>query len=1211
MKLSGPLFRPHRRGAFLAIVFSCAISPWAAGLNWETGPGFRRARAAPPAGEGAGFTAMSSAESGVSFTNVLSQARLLANANLMNGSGVALGDYDADGLCDIYICNLDGDNRLYKNLGNWKFRDATAEAGVACPNQNATGAVFADIDGNNTLDLLVTSLGGPNSCFLNQGNGKFSDASAASGITSRLGAMTMALADIDGNGTLDLYIANYGATSIIRSGGALNISYVDGKPVVRGRYAQRVQVIDDMLFELGEPDALYLNNGKGAFKQVSWTNGVFSDQTGKPLREAPWDQGLSAMFFDVNGDRAPDIYVCNDAFTPDRFWINDGQGRFRAANRVAWPSTSHFSMGVDFADFDRDGDFDFFVVDMLSRQHRLRLTQKGNMPLQRRLPGDLSLQYQMRRNTLFQTRGDATYGEIAFFAGVAGSEWSWAGNFLDVDLDGWEDLLVSNGFPFDVDHMDVKEKIRALGQIPVEQSRRTMLMFPPLLTSNMAFRNEGNMTFSEAGNKWGFNSTNVSNGFAFADLDNDGDLDTVVNCLNAPALVYRNDASAPRLGVRLRGKPPNIHGIGAAITVRGGPVVQAQQVICGGRYISSDDPMRVFACGTNATRLSIEVLWRNGTRSVVENAQANYIYEIDEAAAEKVPPPPQGEPTPRFADVSSTLNHKHHERFFNDFDLQPSLPNRLSQLGPGATCFDLDDDGWDDILVGSGRGGQLAAFRNERGERWNPMDLRISAPDDISTVLAWRSAPGVTELIAGVCAYETTTTNRILIYEQRGTNTVFKASLSVGSAIGPLALTETRGAMTLFAGGRFVPRRYPEPAASHIFTFRDGSWVEEKSYADVFSKLGLVTGALWTDLDNDGASELVVSCEWGSIRIFDFSGPAVREKTKECGLDQLTGRWQSVTAADVNSDGQMDLIAGNWGANTFYNQASDHQAHLFFGDFNGQGRVEMIEGYRRANNSNQVVPWRDMENLGAALPWLRQKFASHAAFADAGIVQVLAGKIATELKTSSLQTTVFINRSGTFVPQALPAEAQYTPVFGIVATDFRAGGSTELALAQNFFAVREEDGSLDAGRALLLQSTNNHFVPMPGSESGFVAYGEQRGLAALDFNKDGRTDLVLAQNGGETKLFENRGTPAGIRLRLRGSARNPDAFGAQIRLDGRAVLEVRAGDGYWSQNSPLQIVPASTKEIQIRWPGGKKTSHEIPSGVKEVVLDESGGISSH
>jgi enediyne biosynthesis protein E4 len=1198
---SGPLSQPARLGA---IALSFCVATTAAQLSWDRRAGYRHARLTATDGSHTGFALIPAAESGLFFTNVLSQARALANANLMNGSGVALGDYDADGLCDVYFCNLDGENALYKNLGNFKFQDVTAEAGVACPNQNSTGAVFADIDGNGTLDLLVTSLGGPNSCFLNAGGGKFVDASAASGITSRLGATTMALADIDGNGTLDLYIANYGATSIIRSGGALNVSYVNGKPIVRGRYAQRVQIIDNMMFELGEADALYLNDGKGVFKAVSWTNGIFSDPVGKPLREAPWDQGLSAMFFDVNGDRAPDLYVCNDAFTPDRFWINDGQGRFRALPRVAWPSTSHFSMGVDFADFDRDGDFDFFVVDMLSRQHQLMVTQKGNMPLQRRLPGDLSMQVQMRRNTLFQNRGDATYAEIAFLSGVAGSEWSWAGNFIDVDLDGWEDILVSNGFPFNMDDIDSKQKVRAMGQLSVEQSRRSLLIFPPLLTPNMAFRNERNLSFSDVSSAWNFNSTNISNGFAFADLDNDGDLDTVVNCLNGPALLYRNESPAPRIGVRLKGKAPNTQGIGAAITVHGGPVVQSQQVICGGRYVSCDDPMRVFACGTNATKLRIEVVWRNGTRTVVENAEANHIYEIDEGAAQKFQPTGPAEPTPLFTDVSAMLNHKHHETFFNDFEIQPSLPNRLSQLGPGVTCFDLDDDGWDDLLIGSGRGGQIAGFHNERGKIWTPMNFHIPATEDISTILARRSAPGVTELIVGFCTYETSTTNHLLIYELRGTNLVHKQTLPTSAAIGPLAITELRGEMVLFAGGRFVPRRYPEPAPSYLFILRDAKWTEEKSVADIFSRLGLASAALWSDLNSDGTPELVVACEWGSLRIFDFSSGSVTEKTKEWGLDQLVGRWQSVAASDVDSDGRMDLIAGNWGANSFYHQSADHQTLLYYGDFNGQDRIEMLEAYRSTEDANKVVPWRDMQLLSSALPWLPQKFDTHAAFARATVAQILAGRKFTEIQTTTLHSTVILNRDPKAEILPLPLEAQYTPVFGIAARDLDNDGFTDIALAQNFFALRDEDGSLDAGRSLLLRgASGGKLTAVPAFETGLIAYGEQRALAALDFNQDGTTDLVLAQNGGETRLFENKSRKPGIRLRLRGSATNPDTIGAQIRTDDGPLLEIQCGSGYWSQNSLTQILPPTAKNIHVRWPTGKKTAHMIPAGSKDLLFE--------
>ena len=382
------------------LVTLCTLMLQAAALKWEDDAGFRSAALQVQSTGRERFTQVHPSVSGVNFSNRLSLQRVFANHNLMNGSGVALGDFDGDGWCDIYLCNLEGANALYHNRGNWTFEDVTLAAGVGCTNQASTGAVFADVNGDRKLDLIVTAMGGPNSLFINQDNGKFVDIAASAGISSRYGAMSMTLADIDSNGTLDLYIANYGATSIIRSGGALNVTYVNGKPVVRGRYAHRIQIIGDTMFELGEPDALYLNDGTGKFKPVSWSDGTFLDEEGRPLKEAPWDQGLSVMFRDVNGDRAPDIYVCNDAFTPDRFWINDGKGKFRAINRLHWRSTSHFSMGVDFADFDRDGDDDFFVLDMLSREHGYRLTQKGNMPPEPRQPGDLLLRPQMRRNTL-------------------------------------------------------------------------------------------------------------------------------------------------------------------------------------------------------------------------------------------------------------------------------------------------------------------------------------------------------------------------------------------------------------------------------------------------------------------------------------------------------------------------------------------------------------------------------------------------------------------------------------------------------------------------------------------------------------------------------------------------------------------------------------------------------------------------------------------
>jgi hypothetical protein len=351
---------------------------------------------------------------GIRFTNALPEAKRMANANLMNGSGLALGDYGGDGFCDVYLCDLGGRSVLYRNRGAWRFQDVTTEAGAACPGQASTGAVFADLDGDGALDLLVTSMGGPNACFLNTGQGQFTNMTAGAGLTSRWGSTSMALADVNGDGWLDLYVANYGATSILRSGGALNLATgAGGQPVVRGRYAQRVKIIDGMMFELGEPDVLYLNDGKGKFKPVSWTDGAFLDQSGKPLTAAPWDQGLTVLIRDFNLDGFPDLYVCNDAFTPDRFWMNDGRGRFRAVSTLAVRQTSYFSMGADFADLDRDGHDAFLVVDMQSRRHPFRLTQRSTMHPQPRIPGEFLSQNQIRRNTLFRARGDGTFAEIA------------------------------------------------------------------------------------------------------------------------------------------------------------------------------------------------------------------------------------------------------------------------------------------------------------------------------------------------------------------------------------------------------------------------------------------------------------------------------------------------------------------------------------------------------------------------------------------------------------------------------------------------------------------------------------------------------------------------------------------------------------------------------------------------------------------------------
>src|SRR3954470_4185233 len=647
-------WRLHTAFVILCLIsFGFFLEAKAAGLVWEQKDGYRVAPLRVAPSHKTGFTLLGPPETGIWFTNQLSYEKANKNQNLLNGAGVAAGDFDGDGNCDLYFCNLNGANGLFRNLGAWKFENATTAGGVACTQQVSRAAVFADVNGDSRPDLLVSSIGGPNAYYLNLGGGRFSNATEAAGLVLKAGCHTMALADIDGDGDLDLYIANYGETSILRSGGTVSFRNINGKPVVSGRYARRIKIIDGQMIELGEPDSLYLNNGKGQFQLASWTDGTFLDEQGNALKAAPYDLGLSAMFRDINGDGQPDLYVCNDFQTPDRIWINDGKGHFRALPDAALRTTSHFSMGVDFADINRDGFDEFFVSDMLSRFHTLAMTQLSPTNPTPAVIGENTDRQQARRNTLQLNRGDTTWAEIANFAAVAKSDWSWSVVFLDVDLDGYEDLLVANGHAYDTQDLDATEKNPSKNALLPMQQERQLTDYPPLQTPNCLFRNHGDLTFEEIGAQWGFNSTNVSHGICLADLDNDGDLDVVVSCLWKPPLIYRNDSTAPRVAVRLRGKAPNTQGIGSKIKLLGGAVpMQSQEVISGGRYLSGDDPIRVFAAGTSQKGMTIEVAWRAGGRTVVSDVLPNHIYEIDEAAAQPASiQRPKPAPQPLFEEV--------------------------------------------------------------------------------------------------------------------------------------------------------------------------------------------------------------------------------------------------------------------------------------------------------------------------------------------------------------------------------------------------------------------------------------------------------------------------------------------------------------------------------------------------------------------------------
>jgi len=1234
----------------LAVSVICLLSLSsidAAPLDWQATSGRRMASVTVGSGSPPGFTLLPESLTGIAFTNLLPQWRHLTNQVLLNGSGLAAGDVDGDGWCDLYLCSLGRSNALYRNLGDWKFTDIAAEAGVACAGLTSSGAALVDLDGDDDLDLVVNTVGQGTRVFSNDGKARFTELAA---LNANKAGMSLALGDLDGDGFLDLYVANYRKVALMdmpntrfdftNRNGQRVISRVNGRPVTDPEYANRYRIgLRGSIEEDGEVDEVYRNVGGKNLAPVSFTDGTFLDEAGQRLTLPPFDWGLSVMIRDLNQDGLPDIWVCNDFDSPERIWLNQGGGKFRAAPTMAFRKSSHFSMGIDVADINRDGLDDIFVVDMLSRDHVMRMDMQGDRNPPTHSPGVFTNRPNYMMNTLFLNRGDGTYAEVAQHAGLNATEWSWTPLFLDVDLDGFEDALVANGHERAARSMDVSEKLRAMRagrELTREQIFENRKLFPRQNSPNVAFRNRGDLTFEDRSTAWGFNFNGVSHGMALADLDNDGDLDVVVNNLNDACSVYRNNSSAPRLAVRLKGAAPNTRGIGARIIVNGGAVpVQSQEMLCGGRYLSSDEPMRVFAAGSPTNEMTIEVMWRSGKRSVVQGARANHLCEVEEPvggiASSNSPSRKHGtRARPLFTDVSPLVAHAHADERFDDFARQPLLPNQLSQSGPGVTWSDLDGDGWEDLIIGGGKGGPLAAFRNDqRGgfQRVKEPILDQTLSRDLTTILPWRNQSGDLVLLAGQANYEDKATDISVVRELNLTkHTAAETLPGSTSSTGPLALADIDGdgQLDLFVGGRAIGGRWPEAASSLIFRGAGDRFIQDEENSTVLTRVGLVSSVVFSDLDGDGDLDLVLACEWGSLKVFrnDKGKLAAwnwRVKTPNAqlsALNQLTGWWNGVTAGDFDSDGRLDLAASNWGRNTPYESHRSQPLQLFHADFNDDGSVEVIEAYHDAV-TRRLVPERQLDFLAKAMPLLRTRFDSHIVFGRSSLQDILGDRWPTvqRLEAAWLESTVFLNRGDHFEARVLPVEAQMAPAFAVCAQDFDGDGREDLFLSQNFFSTQPDTPRYDGGRGLLLRGDGQGgFTAVPGQDSGIMIYGEQRGAAAGDFDHDGRVDLAVSQNGAETKLYRNASAKPGLRIRLAGSPGNPGGIGATLRLlndnNSGTAREVHAGSGYWSQDGIVQVmaVVGRPARLQVRWPGGSTTTAEVPDVAREVSVELAGKL---
>jgi len=1191
------------------------------GLEWEEKSGYRKLKLSVPSKGRPGFSSMPIIQLGVRFTNQVSRATLVKRSNLMNGSGVALGDVNGDGLCDIYFCRLEGANELYLNQGGWKFSLATKENGVTCANYLTRGAAFVDIDADNDLDLLLTTFRKGARCLVNDGKGYFTDVTNKSGLASKTSGTTLALGDIDGDNDLDLYVANFGELALLRDGGSFAVRKLGDRSVVTGLHAKRLKIIDGKIVELGEADAFYQNDGKGLFRKIPWRENKFLDHNGNRIAE-PLDFGLCAQIRDINADGYPDIYVCNDFQTPDRLWLNNGGGVFREAGPKSIRSVSYASMGVDFADIDMDGELDFFVAEMLSRNPVTRLLKISPNTPKAPDPKDVLSRLQVARNTMFWNRGDGTFAEVGRYAGVEATDWSWQPVFMDIDLDGYQDLLVTNGHLHDVNDRDSIAKYSRLSKVKREQVGA--LMFPPFETSNVAYRNLGNFRFEEMSREWGVNSLQMSHGIATGDLDNDGDMDLVINCLNQPALIYRNNVISPRVAVRLKGLAPNTGGVGARITVVVGNMRQTQEVIAGGRYLSGDQAARTFAIGGRQVNSSIEVVWPSGQFSFINNPEPNCLYEVIEAVSGL---PSENElsnveESPFFEDASRLLNYTHSENLYDDTLLQPLLTRRLDRSGPGLGWFDYDGDGDEDLLIGASSGSSIAIYQNLGDGRFGQIASAsgLKVPGDVVSVSGWVNGAGVRQWLAAISNYESPQLNAQMRSFRKSVGIGVSGKLLGDTMPGPIAVSDidADGDLDVFVGGRTVTGHYPQASVSALFINNDDGL--SLSSGVLSGSHGIVNGAVFSDLDTDGYPELILATEWGPVRVFKNQEGKFIEITDALGLVGLTGLWQGVATGDFDGNGKIDIVATNWGLNSSLKPNVINPPRLYYHFSESSDPTSLILGVWDESIS-AYLPTRNLNQLFKGYPGLRGVFKSYREFAMAGVIKLSDYHVAPPMSLTAvvLQSMVFLNQNERFEARPLHPEAQLSPAFGVSVGDLDGDGVDDLFLAQNFSAFPTNEDRNDAGRGLWLRGIGNaNFTPVRGQESGIAIYGDQRGSALADYDGDGKLDLVVAQNGGQTRLFRNNKAKPGLRIRLSGSKRNPDAIGSAARLlFGRPPSFVRGtwrewqlGSGYGSQEGLVKVfaVPESPVAIEVRWVGGEVTITSLPAGLKEATLASDGKI---
>ena len=1102
------------------------------------------------------FTLMPESWTGVRFRNTISDEsrfNVFKYRNYYNGGGVAIGDVNNDGLPDIYLTANREKNRLYINLGNFRFKDVTDRAGVGGTHQWATGVCMADVNADGLLDIYVCNSGNlpgdnrANELFLNQGpdeNGvpRFREMAEHYGIADR-GFSTHALFfDFDRDGDLDLYVLNNAFRPLSTFDLSVNLR--------------------NQLDAHGGGDHLYRNDGK-TFTDVTTEAGI-----------SVIAFGLGVVATDFDNDGWPDLYVANDFFERDYLYLNQHDGTFREALENMLSHVSLSSMGMDVGDVNRDGWMDLFTADMLPEEdERLKTTFTFDRFDFLEKQVEWGYYHQYSQNALQINRGRSpwcgiTFSDYAWFAGVAATDWTWGALLVDLDNDGWQDIFITNGIYRDVTNQDYIAKLMQRENIrKVLEGER--INFPELIRQmpstplpNYAFQNLGNLHFTNQAHAWGLDTLSFSNGAAYGDLDLDGDNDLVVNNVNQPAFLFRNESDTlldhHYLQVRLHGDPPNRFAVGTRITVycpQLPPIVAEQMPMRG--FQSSMSYLLTIGIGRSPRVDSIVVRWPDGRWSRVQSPRVDQeivLAQSNAVGASRTLITRDTKPLLQPISDRFPLHYRHRENHFVDFQREPLIPHKLSTEGPALAVGDANGDGLEDVFLGGAKGQPASLFLQQPSGSFVPIlkplwqSSRIS--EDVDAAFFDADGDGDLDLYVVSGGNEFSSRSPGLIdrfYRNQGHRQFIQDRKALprfyasGACVAPGDF-DGDGDIDLFVGSRSVPWQYGKPPRQYLLQ-NDGRGHFTDVTAQVAPDLlyaGMVTDAEWLDVNRDGALDLVVVGEWMSVSVFVNDRGRLLNATAQWGLDSTQGWWNCLTLADVNSDGRIDLLAGNLGLNTKLQAYRQRPIRLYLADFDHNGMVDPILCY---NTSTGQFPLPLLPDLLKQLPYLARRFPTHASYAGKPIEQLFTPQelAAAEVKQAyEFRSCVFLaSDEGKFQPLPLPDEAQLAPVYTIQTEDFDGDGKLDLLLAGNFYGATPQLARFDASYGTLLRGLGNgRFMPMSAAESGLCIRGQVRRSSLLHHQRYGQV-ILFAQNNDSLLVYlplqqKNSATAGGTHRQGRG-----------------------------------------------------------------------------